>query len=231
MVYRIKRLLRINHTTGIETRSAIMDYETGWGTERKPPSIEEMDALFRTAGVALTVQACEKAINDWNGDPKDITHTVAVTCTNQGNPGFDLLVNKQLGLSPSVDRTLLHGVGCAGGLAIMRTAAQLACGASLRGRPARILCLACELSTPNVRYEVDAAARCLDGSQVCIAGALFSDAAAAFVLCNDLGLQKSAKPVYELLNWNNTLVPNTGNDLEFFVEANGTRRKPGLTQD
>ena len=208
-----------------------MDYETGWGTERKPPSIEEMNALFRTAGVALTVQACEKAIDEWNGNPGDITHTVAVTCTNQGNPGFDLLVNRQLELSSSVDRTLLHGVGCAGGLAIMRTAAQIVCGATMRGRPARILCFACELSTPSVRHEVDAAAECLDVSQVCIAGALFSDAAAAFVLCNDLGLQKSVKPVYELLNWDNTLVPNTSNDLEFFVEANGTRRKPDLTHD
>jgi type III polyketide synthase len=105
----------------------------------------------------------------------------------------------------------------------MRTAAQIACGATIRGRPARILCFACELSIPNVRYEVDAAAKCLDASQVCIAGALFSDAAAAFILCNDLGLQKSSvKPIYELLEWINTLVPDTSNDLEFFVEATGT---------
>lgn len=226
---RIKRLLRINHTTGIETRSAIMDYGLGWGTERKPPSIEDMDALFRTTGVALTVQACEKAILDWDGKPEDITHTVAVTCTNQGNPGYDLLVNKQLGLSPSVDRTLLHGVGCAGGLAIMRTAAQLACAATMRGRPARILCFACELSTPNIRYEVDAAAKCLDASQVCIAGALFSDAAAAFVLCNDLGLQECVKPLYELLEWSKTLIPDTSNDLEFFVGATGRRWNTDVT--
>lgn len=228
MVSRIKKLLRINRTTGIETRSAIMDYRTGWASENKPPSIEDMNAIFRTAGVTLTVQACEKAVDDWGGQLEDITHTVAVTCTNQGNPGFDLLVNKQLDLSPSVDCTLLHGVGCAGGLAIMRTAAQLACGATMRGRPARILCFACELSTPNIRYEVDAAAKCLDASQICIAGALFSDAAAAFVLCNDMGLQKCVKPVFELLDWDNTLVPDTSRDLEFFVEATGTESETGV---
>lgn len=141
---------------------------------------------------------------------------------NQGNPGFDLLVNERLCLSSSVDRTLLHGVGCAGGLAIMRTAAQLACGSTMRGRPARILCYACEITTSNVRYEFDAAAKCVDASQVCIAGALFSDAAAAFILCNDLGLQTHVKPVYELLNWDVALIPGTKDDLAYYADADGT---------
>jgi type III polyketide synthase len=214
--------MRINRTTGIETRSSILDFETGWGTERDTPSIAEMDVLFRTTGVTMAVKACTKAMNEWEGKLDGITHTVAVTCTNQGNPGFDLLVNEKLGLSPSVDRTLLHGVGCAGGLAIMRIAAQLACGSTLRGRPARILCYACEITTSNVRYELDAAAKCIDTSQVCIAGALFSDAAAAFVLCNDLGLQTHVEPVYELLNWDIALIPGTKDELAYYAEATGT---------
>jgi type III polyketide synthase len=171
----------------------------------------------------MAVQACTKAMNEWQGELDSVTHTVAVTCTNQGNPGFDLLVNEKLGLSSSVDRTLLHGVGCAGGLAIMRIAAQLACGSTLRGRPARILCYACEITTSNVRYELDAAAKCVDTSQVCIAGALFSDAAAAFVLCNDLGLQTHVRPVYELLNWDTALIPETKDELAYYAEAHGTR--------
>jgi type III polyketide synthase len=181
-----------------------------------------MDILFRTTGVAMAVQACTKAIDDWEGGIEGITHTVAVTCTNQGNPGFDLLVNERLGLSSSVDRTLLHGIGCTGGLAIMRTAAQIACGSTMRGRPARILCYACEITTSNVRYELDAAAKCVDTSQVCIAGALFSDAAAAFVLCNDLGLQTHVKPVYELLDWETALIPETKDELAYYAEADGT---------
>jgi type III polyketide synthase len=169
----------------------------------------------------MAVQACTKAMNEWEGELDGITHTVAVTCTNQGSPGFDLLVNEKLSLPSSVDRTLLHGVGCAGGLAIMRTAAQIACGSTLRGRPARILCYACEITTSNVRYELDAAAKCADTSQVCIAGALFSDAAAAFVLCNDLGLQAHVKPAYELLNWDTALIPGTKDDLAYYAEADG----------
>ncbi|CAD0082805.1 unnamed protein product [Aureobasidium vineae] len=161
----IKRLLRINRTTGIETRSAIRDYKTGYGTENMPPSIADMDVLFRTAGIDLT-----------------------------GNPGFDFLVDEKLSLSTSVDRTLLHGVGCAGGLAIMRTAAQLACAATMR-----------------------------DPSQISIASTLFSDAAAAFVLCNDLGLRDGIKPVFELLDWDSAVISGTTSDLEFRAEADGYR--------
>ncbi|KAG9529239.1 chalcone synthase B, partial [Aureobasidium melanogenum] len=201
----------------------MVDYSDNHGAGSVPSSIAEMDHLFRTAGVDMTVQACNKAIEEWTGDSGDITHTVAVTCTNQGNPGYDVLVNERLGLSTSVERVLLHGVGCAGGLAIMRTAAQLACAATMRGRPARILCFACELSTPNIRHELNAVANCAELSQVSIAGALFSDAAAAFVLCNDLELHCGIEPVFELLDWTTAIIPGTINELGFRAEGKGYR--------
>ena len=166
--------------TGIETRASVRSYDSGFTNHTDPPSIIDINHFFRKAGVDLTVQACKKALREWAGDYSDITHTIGVTCTNQGNPGYDLLVNQKLGLEPNVDRTLLQGVGCAGGLAIMRVAAQIACGASMRGRPARILAFACELCTPNVRCDLAEVVKCSDPSAVCIAGALFSDGAAAF---------------------------------------------------
>lgn len=219
--FSMKRLLEINRTTGIETRSAVLDYSTDHAADGIPTSLAGMDFLFRTAGVDMTVQACKKAIQEWEVRPDDITHTVAVTCTNQGNPGYDVLVNERLGLSTSVERILLQGFGCAGGLAIMRTAAQLAYGATMRGRAARILCFACELSTPNIKHELDAVANCTETSQTSIAAALFSDAAAAFVVCNDLGLQNGIQPVLELLDWDHALIPGTSSDLEFTAEDKG----------
>ncbi|THY91158.1 hypothetical protein D6C93_06351, partial [Aureobasidium pullulans] len=148
----IRRLLKINRTTGIKARSLVSTYDVGFTNAAEPLLIADMDALFRSVGVDMT-----------------------------------------LSLSHSVDLTLLHGVGYARGLPILRAAAQLTHGAIVRGRSARILCFAYELSTPNVRYELDAAARCVDLSQLCIAGVLFSDAAAANVLCNDLGMQEGVK--------------------------------------
>lgn len=204
----ILKLLQMNRNTGIQTRSSILTLDEALGTESVLPSIVDLDGLFRVEGVNLAVGACEKALGEWGGRKKEITHTVAVTCTNQGNPGYDLLVCRQLGLSSEVDGTLIHGVGCAGGLSILRTAAQIALGATARGKPARIIAFACELCTPTARGEL-VAVEATPPKEVGPAGALFSDGAAAFVLCNKLGLEPSSDPLFELLTWESVLLPGT----------------------
>ncbi|GKT92619.1 chalcone synthase [Colletotrichum tofieldiae] len=238
----LKKLLQINKTSGIETRACIGDYRSGFASRPEPPSISDLDRFYRLAGVDLAAQACRKAMKEWGGRPSDITHTVAVTCTNQGNPGYDLLVARRLGLSHTVDRTLLHGVGCAGGLAIMRAAAQIASGAASRGRPARVLCFACELCTSNVRHDLAGAEACVDPDEVSIAGVLFADGAAAFVLCNDDGLRlpatqdevddmssDGAEPLFQLLEWETATIPDTTQHMGFYPEATGFRTV--LTRD
>ncbi|OGE48862.1 hypothetical protein PENARI_c025G10116 [Penicillium arizonense] len=219
----VKKLLQINRLTGIETRSAIHSYEDGFATQEERPSVRDLDQFFRQAGVDLAVQACQKALQEAHIIPEQITHTVGVTCTNHGSPGYDLLVVQQLGLSPQVDRMLLQGVGCAGGLSIMRAAAQIASGASLQRKAARILAFACELCTPNFRNELAYAEKCADPDQVCIAGALFSDAAAAFILCNEYAMAKdeNVTPVFELVEWGTSFIPDTIEHLSFYVGTDG----------
>lgn len=218
---RIKRLLRVNRSTGIETRSAVKPYEAGFATQTDPPSISEIDQFFRQAGVDLTVQACQKALTEARVSHQQITHTIAVTCTNQGNPGYDFHVARELNLAPNVDRMLLHGVGCAGGLSILRAAAQIAGGANLRRKPARILAFACELCTPNVRHYLSMAERSTDSDHVNIAAALFSDAAAAFVLCNEYAMTEEVTPQFELLEWGCDLVPGTAEHMTFYADIDG----------
>jgi type III polyketide synthase len=156
--------------------------------------------------------------------PQQITHTIAVTCTNQGNPGYDFHVARELNLLPHVDRMLLHGVGCAGGLSILRAAAQIAGSASLRRKPARILAFACELCTPNVRHYLSMAERSTDSDRVNIAAALFSDAAAAFVLCNEYALAQDEEvtPQFELLEWGCDLIPGTAEHMTFYADIDGS---------
>lgn len=161
-----------------------------------------------------------KALQEWAGNTDEITHTVAVTCTNQGNPGYDLLVHHELGLSPNVSRTLLHGVGCAGGLAILRTAAQLCDAATARGKPARILGFACELCTPVARQELVNVAE-MPARDVGPAGVLFSDGAAAFVLCNTLGLRVETQPLFELVEFDTALIPDTIGHMSMYTVAGG----------
>ncbi|RYP15356.1 hypothetical protein DL765_005747 [Monosporascus sp. GIB2] len=232
----LKKLLQINRTTGIDTRASVRAYDSGFANRPDPPSIIDLDSFYRQVGVDLAAQACRKAMKEWGGSPADITHTIAVTCTNQGNPGYDLLVAGRLNLPHTVERILMHGVGCAGGLAIMRVAAQIACGTAVRDKPARILAFACELCTPNVRHDLAEAEACADPANINIAGVLFSDAAAAFVLCNEQGMLhdlEEREPPFQLLEWENSTIPSTMEHMSFYADPTGfrtvlTRDVPGL---
>ncbi|PSN70400.1 thiolase-like protein [Corynespora cassiicola Philippines] len=210
----IQRLVAVNQKTGIDTRSFVTDFSNEAKLPSNIPTIDELSRIFRSAGVDLTIKACEAAMSEAAVTAPDITHIVAVTCTDTGNPGYDLLVSQRLNLSPSVDRTLLHGVGCAGGLSALRQAANAAAGASQRNRPARILVVACEICSFFIKSELQLA-RQEDYRDLRIAPAIFSDAAAAVVICNQLGLNGNETPIYELRDWRSAVIPDTENLMEF----------------
>ena len=135
----------IDEYTGIDTRSAIGTIDHPIANGPTPPSIAELCDIFLDYGVRLSVAACRKALEQWGCDISEITHMVSTTCTNSANPGFDHFVVKALGLNTSIEKVLLHGVGCSGGLAALRTAANIALGSRFLSKPARILVLACEI--------------------------------------------------------------------------------------
>ncbi|KAL8683676.1 MAG: hypothetical protein Q9224_006664, partial [Gallowayella concinna] len=151
----LKKVLSINRYTGIETRAAIGDVDHPIVNQPNAPSIKILNDLFRVDGVRLSVNACKKALQEWGGSVDDITHIVSTTCTNSANPGFDHYVVKELGIRSSVEKILLHGIGCSGGMAAMRAAAHIALGSSYQQKPARVLVLACEISSVLVRSELD----------------------------------------------------------------------------
>lgn len=150
---RLSKVLSINRYTGINTRAAIGDVDHPLVNQPEAPSITELSRYFREEGVRLSVNACRKAIEEWGGSVDEITHVVSTTCTNSANPGFDHFVAKELGIKSGVEKVLLHGIGCSGGLAAIRTASNLALGSSFRKKPARILVIACEISSLLVRSE------------------------------------------------------------------------------
>lgn len=231
----MKKLLQINKTTGIDTRGSVIDYGADFTDVKHtgPPSISDLDARFRDAGVEIAVQACLRALEEWGGEREAITHTVAVTCTNQGNPGYDLLVARRLGIAYTAQRTLLHGVGCAGGLAVLRTAADIACSAAARCQPARVLAFACELCTPILSRELAEAEACEDIGRLSIGAALFGDGAGAFVLCNEYGMPEGRRPgeggLFRLWEWGNGTIPDTLEHMSFHADPRGYRAV--LTRD
>jgi len=213
-------MLQINRLTGIKTRAMIRPWTDSQFDKPEPPTICDLDDIFRTEGVDLTVQACQKAIAEWGGSINDITHTVAVTSTNTGAPGYDFLVGRKLGLSITTEQTLLAGVGCAGGMSAIRNASNIACAASARGQAARILVMACEINCTQIRCALEHAAR--NPKETKISAVLFGDGAAAFIMCNELAAEARSKAIYSMVESTVTSLPNSTQDMGLFADPLGT---------
>lgn len=231
----MQKVLAINCYTGIDTRSSIGTPDHPVVNQATAPSIAELHKVFMSDGVPLAVSAARKALAEASVDPSSITHVVSTTCTDSANPGYDHFVAKELGLRADTEKVLLHGIGCSGGLAALRTAANLALGHRARGRPARILVMALEVSTTMVRSELDSINEL---QETRIGVALFSDCASALVLSNGVGDEReiSRSPVYDLLGWEHCVIPDTEGDLGFDVDPVGWKvvlspRVPKLTQE
>lgn len=214
----MKKVCTINNFTGIETRSAIGTVDHPMANMDRAPTIAELCSIFLKDGVALAITACRKALHEAHLLPSDITHVVSTTCTNSANPGYDHFVCKALGITQPVEKVLLHGIGCSGGLASLRTAANLALGHSFRGKKARVLVMALEISSLLVRSELDSVHEL---QETRIGVTLFSDCASACVLSNGIGGTGEEESVYDLLGWEHKMIPDTEHDLGFDVDPLG----------
>jgi len=234
----MKKVLSVNKYTGIIHRSSIGTSDHPIANMPAPPSISELHEIFYQHAVPLSITACKKALDEAKYHPSSITHTVFNTCTDSANPGFDHFVLKGLGTRSSVQRILLHGVGCSGGLAALRTACNVALGAKARGKRARVLVCAAEVSTVLVRSELESVEL---ENKVRVGLCLFSDCASAVVISNGIGeeedqqrqdssLQSNGhheeKGVFEIRGWANEVVPDTEHELGFDVDKLGKIRFP-----
>ena len=233
----LKKLFRLTYSSGIETRASTLNLDSGFCCNPEVPSISDIDHHFRKHGVHLTTQACRKALREWGGDFEDITHTVAVNGGVQTFPGYDFGVARQLGLRHDTEQILLQGVGCAGSMSIMRVAAQIALAAEALGKPARILCFSCELNVPYSRHFYAEAELATDEENMDIAGSIFSDGAAAFVLCNKYGLDDEVEDQakFQLIDWERMTSPGTVQNMGARIKPTGytsriTKQVPELTR-
>lgn len=103
-------------------------------------------------------------------------------------------------------------------MAAIRAAAHLALGSSYRGKPARILILACEISSLLVRSELDSIHQ---DQQTRVGVCLFSDCASAAILSNGIGEDDGPGPVYELMGWKHQIIDDSEEDLGFDVDPLG----------
>ncbi|KAH7057290.1 chalcone synthase B [Macrophomina phaseolina] len=238
-----RKLLALNRNTGIATRPSIIPYHSPFLLQSPPPSIRDIDSLFHAptpaSGIALAISASAAALCEARLPAACITHSVFATCTGAtSNPGYDVAVLSALGCAPHVSRALLSGVGCAGGLAALRVAAGVAGGETARGRAARVLVVACEVCSAHARGE-------LEEGEAGVAAVLFSDGAAAAVVCNEVvmaereigevdGGRRDGRAIFKLREWGCGIIPGTEAEMGFWAGPLGfksaiSRDVPRLT--
>lgn len=121
---------------------------------------------------------------------------------------------KELKLEWNVERYLLHGVACAGGLAALRTAAGLSRG--YEKKSAKILVVACEVITTMIRGDLEEISR---SQSVNIAAALFGDGASAVVL--SAGHDENEKAIYEFQGYTTETLEQSEDDLRVDMSPTG----------
>jgi len=134
----------------------------GWA-ERNRVYVEAAEALFEEAAVEAIAKA--------GLEPGDIHGVVTVSTTGIATPSLEARVGPRIGLKSDVRRVPIFGLGCAGGVSGLATAARLA--ASEPGT--NWLFVTIETCSISIRLDSD------DPAAI-VATALFGDGAAAAVV-------------------------------------------------
>ena len=141
---------------------------------REPHGWQERTALYVAATEALFKDAAVQAIAGAGLTPAEIDGVVFVSTTGIATPSIDARVGPRLGLRGDIKRVPMFGLGCAGGVTGLATAARLAAA----DPGSRWLFVCVETCSISIRLDSD------DPAAI-VATALFGDGAAAAVISTD----------------------------------------------
>ncbi|MNO39391.1 Alpha-pyrone synthesis polyketide synthase-like Pks18 [compost metagenome] len=135
------------------------------------PTTEERMKIYQREALPLGIQAAAKALKEAQMQPEQITHLITVSCTGQYLPGLDVMLIRQLGLPPRVNRLPLIFQGCAAGLKAIQMGRDVVQGAP----ESRVLVVCVELCTLHFqpakeREALFAASFFGDGASSCVIG-------------------------------------------------------------
>jgi predicted naringenin-chalcone synthase len=218
------RLKSIYENSGIEHRYSVVD---DFGANRADytffeptPDLEpfvttekRMQVYQQKAiGVALTaVHNClaghaPSVINQ-------ITHLVTVSCTGMYAPGLDIDLVEQLGLPRTTERICINFMGCYGAINGLKTADYIC-----RANPqAKVLVVSVELCTLHFQKH-----NTLDNW---VANSLFSDGSAVALIENAEQRMSNDKPCLELNSFYSEFMPESRNEMGWFVGNTGFEMK------
>ncbi len=173
---------RMTRRAGIDHRWSVLPTATDGGPPTGPggfyagdplPGTAARMAIYADAAPALSVAAVERLAAQV--PLAGITHLVVASCTGFVAPGLDQIVAQRLGLAGSVERLLIGFMGCYAAVAALRSARHI-----VRSEPdARVLVIACELSTLHLQDSAD--------PESLLAQLQFGDGAAAALVTGEPG--------------------------------------------
>ena len=147
--------------SGITTRRGVVDPTvediSTWGTGARMQR-------FLAEAMPLGKEAVSEALADAGVDPADVGLLTVVSCTGYVTPGLDILLARDLGMTPAVQRLHIGHMGC---YAAIPGLASTADAVAARGRTAVMLCL--ELTSLHVQPPTE------DAEQVVVEGQMAGD--------------------------------------------------------
>jgi predicted naringenin-chalcone synthase len=160
---------RIFDHSGVRTRQAavspLLEDVSGWSTEQRM-------RRYQAEAIPLGKEAVSRALTDAGIRADELGLFAVCSCTGYATPGLDILLARDLGMAPGVQRLFVGHMGCYAALPGLGTVTDFV---RSRGKPALLLCAeltSLHLQPPAVRADL----------QQIVSHALFSDAAAAVVV-------------------------------------------------
>ncbi len=160
---------RIFANSGVRTRQAavspLLEDVSGWSTERRM-------RRYQVEAMPLGKEAVARALTGAGVAADEIGLFAVCSCTGYATPGLDILLARDMGMSPTVQRLFVGHMGCYAALPGLGAVADFTVA---RGRPSLLLCAeltSLHIQPPGSRTD----------TQQMVAHALFSDAAAAVVV-------------------------------------------------
>lgn len=168
------------------------------------PGTRARNDEYRRLAPALFAQAARRALAAADLAPADVTHVITVSCTGLFAPGPDVLLVRDLGLRPTVERTHHGFVGCAAALPALRAAQNI-----VAAEPdARVLVVCAELCSLHIRVSTDP-------DQI-VAASVFADGAAAAIVA-----APGARPHLEFDGFATVLSEDGAGDMAWTIDDHG----------
>src|SRR5919107_3023298 len=160
---------RIFANSGMRTRQAavspLLEDVSEWSTERRM-------RRYQVEAIPLGKEAVGRALTDAGVAADELGLFAVCSCTGYATPGLDILLARDMGMSPAVQRLFVGHMGCYAALPGLGAVADFVVA---RRRPAMLLCA--ELTSLHLQPASTRA----DIQQI-VSHALFADASAAVVL-------------------------------------------------